>query len=76
MGLAPDWCKPGDAIAILAGGAVPIVLRPVGPVGGRTGDGCRALEVVGESYVHGFMDGQAFGATGRTEGDFDDIYLV
>lgn len=75
MGLAPDWCRTGDAIAIMGGGAVPMVLRPVGEVAAQGGD-TPVFEVVGEAYVHGVMDGQAFGAKGRSEGDFDDIYLV
>lgn len=76
MGLALDWCKPGDAIAIMGGGTVPIVLRPVNQTGDQGGDGAPCFEVVGEAYVHGFMDGQAFDVSGRTEGNFDDIYIV
>lgn len=76
MGLAPNWCKPGDAITIMAGGIVPIVLRPVNQMDSTGEDGVPCFEVVGEAYVHGFMDGQAFDASGRTEGDFDDIYIV
>lgn len=75
MGLAPDWCKPGDAIAIMGGGAVPIVLRPVGEIRRQSGD-TPVFEVVGEAYVHGFMDGQAFNASGKTESQLHDIYLV
>lgn len=75
MGLAPDWCKPGDAIAIMGGGAVPMVLRPVGEVASKEGD-VPVFEVVGEAYVHGVMDGQALDAKGRTGSDLDDIYLV
>lgn len=75
MGLAPDWCRPGDAIAIMGGGAVPVVLRPVGEAASEGGD-IPVFEVVGEAYVHGFMDGQALDANGRTGSDLDDIYLV
>lgn len=74
-GLAPEWCRPGDAIAILGGGAVPMVLRPVGEVSAQGGDS-PVFEVVGEAYLHGVMDGQAFDASGRTGNQFDDIYLV
>lgn len=77
MGLAPDWCEPGDAVAVLGGGAVPIVLRPVGEGAGRGGGGgAPVFEVVGEAYVHGVMDGQAVDVDGRTEGGFDEIHLV
>ncbi|KAI7774074.1 hypothetical protein LA080_009311 [Diaporthe eres] len=75
MGLAPDWCEIGDAIAIMGGGAVPMVLRPVGEVTAQGGD-APVFEVVGEAYVHGVMDGQAFGASGKSESDFGDIYLM
>ncbi|KAG6356480.1 hypothetical protein INS49_015868 [Diaporthe citri] len=75
MGLAPDWCRDGDAIAILGGGAVPMVLRPVGEVAAQGGD-TPVFEVVGEAYVHGVMDGQAFRAKGGSESDFGDICLV
>lgn len=77
MGLAPDWCEPGDAIAVLGGGAVPVVLRPVGEETGRGGGSdAPVFEVVGEAYVHGVMDGQAFDVDGRIGWDFDEIYLV
>lgn len=52
-----------------------MVLRPVGEVAADGGD-TPEFEVVGEAYVHGVMDGQAFGASGRSESDFGDIYLV
>lgn len=73
MGLAPDWCKAGDAIAVMAGGAVPIILRPVGEV---QGEGVSSFTVVGEAYVDGYMDGQAFDLCGRGQGSFDEIYLI
>ncbi|XPS98678.1 hypothetical protein M3J09_007874 [Ascochyta lentis] len=49
MGWAPKNSMPGDVIAVLTGGRVPIVLRP--------NQGCYA--VVGDAYVHGVMDGEA-----------------
>lgn len=75
MGLAPDSCQPGDAIAIMGGGAVPMILRPVGEVAGEGVDN-PVFEVIGEAYVHGVMDGQALDANRRTGGDLRDIYLV
>lgn len=75
MGLAPDWCQPGDAIAIMGGGVVPMILRPVGEVAGEGVD-VPVFEVVSEAYVHGVMDGQALDANRRTGGDLGDIYLV
>jgi hypothetical protein len=75
MGLAPSWCKPRDAISVMGGGALPMVLRPVVEVASPE-DKHPLFEVVVEAYVHGFMDGQAFDAEGSAEGTFDDIYLV
>ncbi|KAK4099241.1 HET-domain-containing protein [Parathielavia hyrcaniae] len=44
--LLPKRAEVGDQIALLRGGRVPVVLRP--------------REFVGEAYVHGIMDGEAF----------------
>ena len=49
LGLAPYDTLPGDMLCILFGGRVPMILRPV--------DGHFLL--VGESYFHGIMDGEA-----------------
>ena len=48
IGLGPRSVRPGDSVCIFSGGRVPFVLR-------RDGDHHR---LVGESYVHGLMDGQ------------------
>jgi hypothetical protein len=50
LGLAPNTSKKGDIIAVLFGCTTPMVLRP-------TAD--KRYEVVGEAYVHGFMEGKA-----------------
>lgn len=47
--LAPGETEPGDHICVLLGGHVLYVLRPAG----------ESFHLVGECYVHGFMDGQA-----------------
>jgi hypothetical protein len=52
-GWVPDTAKIGDRVAIFTGAEVPILLRP-------QGDACL---VVGETYVHEMMDGQAFADT-------------
>ncbi|KAK3344252.1 heterokaryon incompatibility protein-domain-containing protein [Lasiosphaeria hispida] len=49
--LLPKLTKIGDQLAILKGGRVPLILRP-------RSDG--AMEYIGEAYVHGIMDGEAF----------------
>lgn len=49
LGWAPKNSVPGDVVAVLSGGRVPIVLR--------AGDGW--CTVVGDAYMHGIMDGEA-----------------
>ncbi|KAG5787634.1 hypothetical protein H9Q69_013306 [Fusarium xylarioides] len=48
--------KQGDVVAVLDGGKVPLALRKVESRGGVEGD---LYMVVGSTYVHGFMDGEA-----------------
>ncbi|KAI1131113.1 heterokaryon incompatibility protein-domain-containing protein [Nemania abortiva] len=52
IGLAPPDSVPGDRLALLQGGRVPVVLR-------QDVDGYR---LVGEAYVHGAMYGEVFDA--------------
>jgi len=49
FGLAPADARDGDEICVLFGGEVPYVIREVD----------NGFEFVGESYCHGFMDGEA-----------------
>jgi hypothetical protein len=56
--LLPKAVELGDRIVILKGGRVPVVLRPLQ-------DGTFTL--VGEAFVHGFMDGEAFNKEALTE---------
>ncbi|KAL9069584.1 MAG: hypothetical protein Q9157_006112 [Trypethelium eluteriae] len=51
IGLGPRETKVGDSIVILQGGRVPVVAR-------RAASG--HWRVVGESYIHGIMQGEAF----------------
>ncbi|KAH6644550.1 heterokaryon incompatibility protein-domain-containing protein [Boeremia exigua] len=63
----PNTCQVGDAISVLAGGTVPIVLRECGN---------KTYQVVGDAYVHGIMDGEAIEDM-RTAGEqWADIVLV
>ncbi|EME40089.1 hypothetical protein DOTSEDRAFT_158763 [Dothistroma septosporum NZE10] len=50
VGMVPQTARKNDIVCVLFGCSVPMVLRPVG-------DGTH--KVVGEAYVHGFMDGEA-----------------
>ena len=49
VGMVPSHAQPGDIICILFGVHVPFVLRPLDS---------EMFELVGESYVHGLMDGE------------------
>ena len=51
MGLGPFNIEQGDLVYVLAGGQVPFILRPSLLAEGFC--------LVGESYVHGIMDGEA-----------------
>jgi hypothetical protein len=60
VGFCPNQSEKGDVIAIFAGGSVPFVLRPDRPTG-RCEPG-RGYTLVGDSYIHGIMDGETFEA--------------
>ena len=51
IGLAPQTAVPGDHVCILLGCSTPILLRPAPN---------NQFQVVGECYVHGLMNGEAF----------------
>ena len=51
MGLGPSSMEEGDLVYVLSGGQVPFILRPTVLAEG--------FSLVGESYVHGIMDGEA-----------------
>ncbi|KAF1966268.1 hypothetical protein BU23DRAFT_487264 [Bimuria novae-zelandiae CBS 107.79] len=50
IGMAPCRARPGDAVAVLFGCSIPLILR-------RTGVR-EAWQVIGEAYVDGFMNGE------------------
>ena len=54
-GMGPPHCEPGDVLMLLLGGNVPYALR-------KSKDQTQAnlYTYVGECYVHGVMDGEAF----------------
>lgn len=58
MGLGPPNLQPGDEIHVLLGGRTPFVLRPVHAIEGPVPFFLYML--VGDCYLHGFMDGEAF----------------
>ncbi|KAH6976534.1 heterokaryon incompatibility protein-domain-containing protein [Ilyonectria sp. MPI-CAGE-AT-0026] len=61
-GLCPWRAREGDVIALLAGGNVPYLLRPVPVEGSDLGD---SFELVGECYLDGVMHRELDVATGE-----------
>ena len=61
MGLAPDIAQEGDKICLVLGCCTPLIIRGGGP----------NFSLVGESYVHGVMDGELM-----PDAAFQDINLV
>ena len=51
IGLAPLAAEAGDHVVILLGGRTAFVLRPSGTAG--------HFQIIGESYLHGYMHGEA-----------------
>ncbi|KAF7555877.1 hypothetical protein G7Z17_g1800 [Cylindrodendrum hubeiense] len=56
MGIGPVGVRPGDEVWNLIGGHVPFILRLSSQ--NRCDGGDRCYRLVGESYVHGIMDGE------------------
>lgn len=50
FGIAPPNAREGDQVALFHGGETPFILREMDTT----------FQVVGQSYVHGFMEGEAF----------------
>ena len=63
FGWAPDGAEAGDEVCVLFGGPVPLLLRQ---------DGKGHHEVIGDCYLHGFMDGEAMNASFEAR----DFHLV
>lgn len=57
--LTPETTRKGDLVCILLGCSVPILLRKCAHIGVHP-DGKSCYKFIGESYVHGMMDGEAF----------------
>jgi hypothetical protein len=59
LGIAAESLEVGDEVWVLAGAAVPLILRPA--ENGEHGE----RKVIGETYVHGIMNGEVAEETGR-----------
>lgn len=68
IGLSNSNAQQGDVICILFGCHVPVILRP--EEGGST------YSWIGESYVHGIMDGQAMDWLEENPDALKDIVIV
>lgn len=55
IGICPWMAEKGDLIAILCGGKVPYLLRPIRNVGAEANE--VSFQLIGECYVMGVMDG-------------------
>ena len=59
FGLGPGCAQAGDKVGVLLGADVPFVLRTAQ----APDDSTKIYHVVGECYLHGFMDGEALAST-------------
>jgi hypothetical protein len=57
LGLGPALLQAGDLVCVLAGGAIPFVLRQ----DSRSSSSKRRFRLIREAYVHGIMHGEAAG---------------
>jgi hypothetical protein len=83
FGLVPEETQPGDRICILYGGQTPFILRRVKEVRETLEKGSRDLggngaiyQLVGECYIHGIMDGEAYSQFKRGEGGAQEQTFV
>jgi hypothetical protein len=55
--MLPPAARKGDFLVVLLGAKIPYLLRPIDA---SLSDGTKyTCSLVGEAYIHGFMDGQA-----------------
>lgn len=70
LGLGPGSMKVGDSIAILSGGSTPFMLREDHTLS----TGQQAWSLVGDCYVHGWMDGEMMRSEDTMK--WDDLIFV
>jgi hypothetical protein len=78
VGWAPQQCKKGDVVAVLAGGKVPYALRPEASSNPseESGDSRKYYSVLGDAYIHGIMDGEVVTELEDRGGNWEEIVLV
>ena len=74
MGLVPASTETGDRIVVLFGMQTPVVLRTLAPVSVDAHPAC--YQLLGESFVHGLMDGEAIRAMEKGDLHADDLVIV
>jgi len=62
MGFANQNCRVGDIIVVLPGGRVPYIFREAPDMTVNNGDESplARYQLIGDAYLHGIMDGEAF----------------
>jgi hypothetical protein len=78
FGWAPQQCKKGDVVAVLAGGKVPYILRPEASsnLSEGSGDSRKYYSVLGDAYIRGIMDGEVVTELEDRGGNWEEIVLV
>lgn len=75
--LVPGICELGDQVVIVAGVTTPLILSPKGDVAVEgTGEQTRkvdAWELIGDSYVHGMMQGQLWD---KEKEGYEDFWIA
>ncbi|PMD55579.1 HET-domain-containing protein [Hyaloscypha bicolor E] len=66
IGMGPTGVRIGDTVAVLEGGVTPFILRKYGYM----------YRLVGESYVHGIMDGEVLEMAERGECTLEGVFLA
>jgi len=71
IGYADQHCRPGHVVSILGGGHTPFVLAPT-----LSGEGEPRHRVIGDAYIYGIMQGEAFGLAARQADQLEEIILI
>jgi hypothetical protein len=78
IGWASEKCEEGDLVVVLAGGNVPYILHAESEVEipEHRGGSFPCYSVLGDSYVHGIMDGVVFELLDKSDRVMKDIILI
>jgi hypothetical protein len=74
FGFGPPNCEVGDRVAILAGGKVPYIICLASQASKTLGTS--SYTMVGDLYVHGIMDGEAFEILDESERKFKQMVFI